>query len=133
MKWLMLMALIVLPACATPDPDMRPPRGTYADYEDYLWKHRNMAAIERFRKMGVPDDLALAFAHCYWAAEKERMDPADVAALDAFARGEADIPLTVLEHVNNVIVPDIKSTGWDALRPYCPDKIEQFRAFKFAS
>jgi hypothetical protein len=124
------MLALLIAGCATAPAEPMPAKGLYADYEEYLFKGRVMYGVQYYRDHGIPDQLGMDFLRCFWQAEKSRLQPNEIDALNAFARGEAQIPAAVTERVSSQVIPSIKADTWNALEPYCPDKIEQFRALK---
>lgn len=126
-----ILAMLLVAGCASTPAEPLPAKGLYTDYEDYLFKGRAMYGVQYYRDRGVPDEVGIAYLHCFWQAEQARLRPADVEALNAFARGEAEIPETVKTHISTKVVPEIRAQSWDALRPYCADKIDEFKSIKF--
>jgi hypothetical protein len=69
-----------------------------------------------------------ALAECIGAFTVANVPPADLALLDRYARGEIAMPKQDFERIDGALSAKMNAapSTREALRPYCPDKVDGF-------
>jgi hypothetical protein len=69
------------------------------------------------------------FAECMGAFTVANVSPTDLALFDRYARGEIAMPRADIERADAYVNAKLQAAPnyREALRPYCPDKVDDFR------
>jgi hypothetical protein len=109
-----------------------PQAGQYSDSHAYFLSRMNALARPPLLADGFDGGYLNRFSECAWTFVAGHLSSEDARAFEAHSRGQENMKATVFSRVaevfDRIFISKTPSDKFEALIPYCPDVVNEFRA-----